>query len=232
VAGIVELDALTITLLSLPVVVLVNRLMGARISSRLLVFLLIMCSQLLLFLMRPSGLLVLYPWEYLFLYTPAYWVAYSLVKALVTGLIAARHRVVGLWLLAIALLQPIATAANMAVIGPPRRITLILGNESLEALVADTRLRASCGYYCWPKADAIVFTRHPVGRAEVTMLGISTHLLLILARNGTITKVLHMKPWRVYEITIPPDTTVIETRLPVHIAPGLPARLEPLPTRD
>ena len=206
-----EITAPMVTAASLVALPLANKV---RMKSRLgflAVFVAVILGQLVLWVLRPTGLVVLLPWEYPFLYTAAAWALLSAAKALVTGIVLRHYRALGLWLLVLALLQPMASAINAATTPSPRSALLIVGNVSLKALVADTELRAQCGYYCWPSISALVFTSVPRGYHWVTMIGINKPLLLLVIGNNSVIEARLLLPWKIYRVWIPRGAVIVET---------------------
>jgi len=206
-----EITAPIITAASLVALPLANKVKMKNKFGFLAAFMAVLLGQLVLWVLRPTGLVVLFPWEYPFLYTMAAWALFSTVKASATSIALRHHRVLGLWLLVLALFQPMASAINAATTPSPRSALLMVGNESLEAIVADTGLRAQCGYYCWPRAAALVFTSVPEGYHWVTMIGINKPLLLLVIVNNTIAETRLLSPWRIYRVWIPRGAVIVET---------------------
>ncbi len=206
-----EITAPMVTAASLVALPLANRVRVKSKPGFLAAFVAVLLGQLVLWVLRPTGLMVLFPWEYPFLYTAAAWALLSAAKALATGIVLRHHRAMGLWLLVLALLQPVASAINAATTPSPRSALLMVGNESLEAMVADTGLRTQCGYYCWPSASALVFTSVPRGYHWVTMIGINRPLLFLVVENNTVTEARLLSPWRIYRVWIPRGAVIVET---------------------
>ena len=200
-----------VTAASLVALPLANRVRMKSNLGFLAAFVAVILGQLALWVLRPTGLVVLLPWEYPFLYTAAAWALLSAAKALATSIVLRHYHALGLWLLVLALLQPVASAINAATTPSPRSALLIVGNVSLKALVADTELRAQCGYYCWPSTPALVFTSVPRGYHWVTMIGINKPLLLLVIGNNTVTETRLLLPWKIYKIRVPRGAVIVET---------------------
>ena len=206
-----EITAPMIVAASLVALPLANKVRMKSKLGFLVAFTTVLLSQLVLWALRPTGLVVLLPWEYPFLYAAATWALLSAVKALATSVALRHYRALGLWLLVLALLQPAASAINAATTPPPRNVLLIVGGKSLRAIVADTALRAQCGYYCWPSATALVFTSIPEGYHWVSMIGVSKPLLFLVIEGNTVVGTKLLMPWRMYRVWIPHGSVIVET---------------------
>jgi len=189
----------------------------------------VLLGQAILWVLKPSGEVVLLPWEYPFLYTALSWALYSVTKAVITAFITRSYKSIGLWLLILALLQPTASAINTAINPCPHVSSLIVGNITIKALLANTRLRAECGYYCWTKAKAIVFVNIPSGYQYITMIGINKPLLLVVVKERKVAYMKLLHPWRIYKMSIPPESMVVETtNIAINVSKGSPAEIRPL----
>ncbi len=206
-----EITAPMVIAASLVALPLANKVKMKSKLGFLAAFVAALFGQLVLWVLRPTGLAVLLPWEYPFLYSAAAWALLSAAKTLATSIVLRHYRAPGLWLLVLALLQPVASAINAATTPSPRSALLIVGNESLEAIVADTGLRAQCGYYCWPSAPALVFTSVPGGYHWVSMIWINKPLLLLVIESNTVTGTRLLSPWRIYRVWIPRGAVIVET---------------------
>jgi hypothetical protein len=206
----VEIGAFGLTLLSL----LLYRVLGCRFSlGRITVLVsVVLVSQLLLWFLRGSGEVVLYLWEYPALYSATAWAMYSAFKAVGVAVAAKKLKKLGFWLFLVVVLQPALTGINIFVAPPLRHAIVYLGGERLSAVVADTRLRAECGYYCWPHAEAILFTYRHESLVRITMIGITSPLLLIEIVHNRVGKVVLLEPWHTYLLRVNAGSYLVETK--------------------
>ncbi|WP_317894779.1 hypothetical protein [Pyrofollis japonicus] len=146
------------------------------------------------------------------MYSATAWATYSAFKAIGVAVAAKKLKKLGFWLFLAVMLQPVLTGINIFVAPPLRHAVVHLGGERLSAVVADTRLRAECGYYCWPHAEAILFTYRHGSLVRITMIGITSSLLFIEIVHDRVGKVVLLEPWHTYLLRVDAESYLVETR--------------------